>query len=180
MRVIAREAVGWSIVWSVVLIVLGLLAIVLPIVAGVALNLVVAWQLLLGGLPHFAFAWHARGAGAVTWQILIGVLYVLAGIYLLGHPLAGLIGLTLLLGIYLLFKGVAEFLLAFQMRPVAGSGWMALDALVSLLLAALIWTHLAGSALVLGALAGVAVLFSGVSRLALALAARRTHVVAVV
>jgi uncharacterized membrane protein HdeD (DUF308 family) len=179
MRVIAKDAVGWSIAWSVALIVIGVLAIVLPLVAGVAIDLVAGWLLLVGGFVHFLFAWHARGAGAVVWQVVIGLLYVWAGVYLIGHPLAGLIGLTLVLAVYLLIKGVMEFVLAAQMRRVSGGGWLVVDGVVSVVLAVLIWTHLPGSAVLLGALAGIAILFSGFSRLALSMAARRTHVLVV-
>jgi uncharacterized membrane protein HdeD (DUF308 family) len=177
MRVIARESVGWSIGWSVALIVLGLAALLLPLVVGVAISVVLGVLLVLGGLVHFGFAWHTRGAGAAAWQVLVGLVYVIGGLYMLVYPVAGVLTLTLVIAIYLLIKGITEFVLAARLRPVPGSGWMFVDGVVSVVLALLIWTHLAGTApWLLGTLVGIAILFSGVSRMMLAMTARRLGV----
>jgi len=64
--------------------------------------------------------------------------------------------------------------LGFRLRPVPGSGWLLLDAVISLVLAAMIWSHILTSATwVVGTLVGVGILFSGISRLGLSLAAKR-------
>lgn len=94
--------------------------------------------------------------------------------YLLTHPLVGLIALTVVLGIYLLVKGLIELAGWGRLRPVAGSGWLLVDGVVSLVLSGLIWWHVVGTATwVVGTLVGFAILFSGISRLMLGLAARR-------
>jgi uncharacterized membrane protein HdeD (DUF308 family) len=174
LRAIHRESVNWSIGLSVVLIVVGLLALLAPLFAGVAVEAVIAWLLILGGLGHLVLAWHVRGAGSHVWEVLIGLAYVLAGGYLFFHPLAGLVGLTVILGAYLLFKGIFELVAWFSIRDVRGSMFVLLDGVVSLLLAAVIWRQLPTSAgWVVGTLLGFAILFTGISRLALALSARR-------
>jgi uncharacterized membrane protein HdeD (DUF308 family) len=62
----------------------------------------------------------------------------------------------------------------FRVRHIRGSGWVLFDAVISLLLAILIWAHLPNSATwVIGTLVGFAILFSGISRLVLGLHARR-------
>jgi uncharacterized membrane protein HdeD (DUF308 family) len=175
-RTIHRESVGWSIALSVLLIVIGLVALLAPVLAGVAVEALIGWLLILGGISHLVLAWHVRGAGHHLWEALIGLAYLLAGGYLLLHPLAGLIGLTLILGVYLLLKGVFELLAGILLRRALGSGWMILDAIFSLVLGILIWRQLPYSASwVVGTLLGIAILFSGISRLAVALAARSHH-----
>lgn len=175
-RGISRESVGWSIGFSILLIVLGVVAIATPFVAGVVIETIVAWLLLLGGVGHFVLAWHVRGAGSHLWEFLVGLAYVAAGVFLLLHPVAGLVSLTLFLGAYLLIKGVLELIAGFARRRVAGGGWIFVDAVISIILAGFIWLHLPSSAAwVVGTLLGVAILFSGISRLALSLAARRAH-----
>jgi uncharacterized membrane protein HdeD (DUF308 family) len=53
------------------------------------------------------------------------------------------------------------------------SGWFLFDGVVTLILAVMIWrTWPSSSAWVIGTLVGISMLFSGVSRLALSLAAR--------
>ena len=177
-RGIQRESVGWSIGLSVVLIVLGLLALAAPLAAGVAVNVVIAWMLLVAGVGHLLFAWHIRHAGGLATEILVGVAYVVMGLYLLNHPLVGLIALTVVLGIYLTAKGIIEVAGWARLRGVTGGSWLLVDGVVSLVLAGLIWWHLVGTATwVVGTLVGFAILFSGISRLMLALSARRSHLV---
>ena len=177
-RGMARTSVGWSIAFSVVLIVLGLIALAAPFIAGVVIESIIAWTLIFGGVGHLVLAWHGRGAGAHLWEALVGVAYLAAGIFLLRHPLAGLVSLTLFLGAYLLIKGVFELIAGFTVRGVAGGAWLFIDAVISILLAVFLWLHLLSTAeWAVGTLLGVTILFSGISRLALALAARRAHAV---
>lgn len=175
-RGIARTSVGWSIGFSILLIVLGIIALAAPLIAGVLVETVIAWLLIFGGVGHLFLAWHVRGAGSHLWEALIGIAYVIAGIFLLVHPLAGLVSLTLFLGAYLMIKGIFELIAGVAVRGVAGGGWLIVDAVISIILAVFIWLHLPYTAeWVIGTLLGVAILFSGISRLALSLAARRTH-----
>lgn len=175
-RGIRRESLAWSLALSAVLIVLGIAALALPFLAGVALEAIVAWMLIFGGIAHLVLAFHVRGAGAHVWEALIGVAYLIAGAFLLLHPVAGLVSLTLFFGAYLLVKGLFELFAGFAIRGVPGGVWLFVDAVVSILLAVLIWAHLPTAAgWAIGTLLGIAILFSGVSRLAFALAAKRTH-----
>ncbi len=96
------------------------------------------------------------------------------GLYILAHPLAGLASLTFAVAIYLFVEAVLEFILWSQLRSVAGKGWLLLDGIVTLVLAAMIWsTWPSSAAWVIGTLVGISIFFSGISRLVLSLAARR-------
>ena len=175
---IKREA-GWSIALSVLMILAGVLAIVIPPTAGVAVTLLVGWLLLICGAAHLVFAWYAHRAGAVVWELLLGVAYIIAGGYLLMHPLAGMASLTVALVIYLFAEAILEFILSFSLRPLPGAGWILFDGIITLILAIMIWKAWPSSAeWALGTLVGISLLFGGVSRLVISLAAR--HVVSVV
>ena len=102
---IAKESVGWSIGLSVLMIIAGVLAIVIPPAAGIAVLVVVAWLLMLSGAVHLVFAWHTRTTGGMIWELLLGILYIFVGVYALLHPVAGLASLTLFLAIYLFAGG---------------------------------------------------------------------------
>jgi uncharacterized membrane protein HdeD (DUF308 family) len=171
---IARESINWSIGLSVVLILLGIGALLIPLAAGVAANLIVAWLLLLGGFGHLFFAWHVRGAGGHLWETLVGLAYISVGMFMLVHPLIGLLSLTFVLGCYLLVKGIAEIVLGFQMRPMAASGWLLFDGVISVVLAGFIYWELPFAAeWLVGTYIGITILFSGVSRLMLSMAAKK-------
>ncbi len=171
---IVNASVGWSIGLSVLMILAGFLAIAVPQAAGIAVNLLVAWLLVFSGGAHLVFAWHTRSAGGLVWELLLGILYILVGAYMLINPVLGLASLTLALAIYLLAEGVLEFILSLRLRPLPGWGWLLLDGIVTLILAIMIWrTWPSSTEWVIGTLVGISMLFSGISRLMLSLAARR-------
>jgi len=168
-----KKSVGWSIGLSVLMIVAGILAIASPLAAGIAINVLVAWLLVFSGCVHLIFAWYTRSAGGFIGELLLGILYIFIGVYLLMHPLAGLMSLTLALAIYLFLEAILEFALGFKLRPLPGSGWLLFDGIITLILAVMIWrTWPSSTAWVIGTLVGISMLFSGTSRLMLSLAAR--------
>jgi uncharacterized membrane protein HdeD (DUF308 family) len=171
---IARHSLNWSIALGILMILAGVLAIAMPPAAGLAVNIVVAWLLLFSGAMHLVFAWHTRTAGGAVWEVLLGLVYGLIGVYLLAQPLVGLVALTLALAIYLFFEAVLEFVLWTFVRALPGAGWLLFDGVVTLALSILIWrTWPANTEWVIGTLVGISMLFSGVTRLMLSLAARR-------
>jgi uncharacterized membrane protein HdeD (DUF308 family) len=168
-----KKSVGWSIGLSVLMIVAGILAIALPMAAGIAINLLVAWLLLFSGCTHLVFAWYTRSTGGLLWELLVGALYIFIGVYLLMHPVAGLLSLTLALAIYLFLEAILEFALGFKLRPLPGSSWLLFDGVLTLILAVMIWRAWPSSSeWAIGILVGVSMVFSGTSRLMLSLAAR--------
>jgi len=168
-----KKSVGWSIGLSVFMIVAGILAVASPLAAGIAIDVLVAWLLVFSGCVHLVFAWYTRSTGGFLWELLVGILYIFIGVYLLMHPVAGLLSLTIALAAYLLLESVLEFALGFKLRPLPGSGWLLFDGVVTLILGVMIWRSWpSSSAWAIGLLVGVSMLFSGTSRLMLSLAAR--------
>lgn len=169
-----HRSVGWSIFLSILLIVAGFVTLLLPFTGGIGITLFVGWAMIVSGITHFVFAWNIHAAGPKVWEFLVGLVYVAAGIYLITHPLRGLITLTLLLAFYLFFEGIFEIVEFFQMRSRSGSGWLLFDGLITLLLAWMIWSRWPSSTVwAIGTLVGISMLFSGFSRLMLSLSARR-------
>ncbi|HTV40676.1 MAG TPA: DUF308 domain-containing protein [Candidatus Sulfotelmatobacter sp.] len=170
-----NREIRWSMVVSILMILAGCLAIIVPPISGIAVTLFVAWLLILSGVAHWAYTWDRRQQPGIWWGWLLGVLFVVVGIRMLMFPVAALASLTLLLGIYLLVNAGLEFSLAFRLRRQNGWGWVLVDGLVSLALAVLIlhrWPH--NALWVIGLLVGFSILFAGISRFMLSLAARHT------
>jgi len=165
----------WSIVLSVLIMIAGFLAIALPYVAGIAFTLIVGWMLIFSGVLHIVYAFRSeRAAGEVIWQVLLGIVYGFIGVYILMHPVAGLVGLTLAIGIYLFVAAIIELVLAYQLRPARGSGWLLFDSIVTFILAVMIWSMWpSNSQWIVGLLVGLSMLFSGLTRLMLSLSVRR-------
>ncbi len=166
-----------SIALAVVLIAFGLLALALPMFASIGVVRVLAWIVVFNGIFQFAYAFRSLGVGRVAWKFLVAVLYVMAGMWLLFHPLIGVATLTLLLGGFFLAEGIMDLAGYFFARKNglrSGSSWMLLDGIITIVLAAMIWQRWPSSSLwVLGTLVGVSLLMTGTTRLMLALAVRR-------
>jgi uncharacterized membrane protein HdeD (DUF308 family) len=171
---VAKKITGWFIAMAVLFIILGILAIIEPGVAGLAVTLLVGWLLIFGAVAHFITAFKGGGAKQVVWQVLIGILYLIGGLYFLTHILMGVSTLTLLLAGIILAEGVIEIVAYFKTRLEGASWWLLLNGIVTLLLGCLIWFHWPSSSVwAIGTLVGVNLLMTGISRLMFGLAARK-------
>ena len=170
-----KEVTGASIGWAVVIMVLGLLAVILPHASGIAISVVVAWLIVFSGVAYLAFAFTSLSAGRFIWRLLIGALYILGGGYLAFHPGIALESLTVVLAVIFALEGLLELTSFFMFRVIPGSSWVLFDALVTLLLAGLIlYPWPSSSTWAIGIILGVNLIFSGVTVLMYALAARKT------
>jgi uncharacterized membrane protein HdeD (DUF308 family) len=171
---IVRQASTLSILWGVLLICLGVLGVGSPLVAAIAVNVVIAWLIVLAGVVHLIVAFHSREAGSVIWRLLVGLAYICFGVYLIARPVVGVVSLTLVLASLFLVEGVLDIALFFKVRTVARSSWILLDGIVTLLLGLMIYVQWpSSSAWAIGTLVGVSLIFSGVTRVMLALAVRK-------
>ena len=171
---IVRHASTWSIVWGVLLILFGMLAVGSPFIAAVAVNVVIAWLIILAGVVHLILAFHVHRTGSMIWKLLVGVAYLFFGAYLIMHPLLGVASLTLVLGSLFLVEGILDIILFFKMRSVGGSSWVLVDGIITLLLGLMIYMQWpSSSAWAIGTLVGVSMIISGVTRVMLSLAVRK-------
>jgi len=169
-----RHASTISILWGVLLIVFGMVAVGSPLLAAVAVSALVAWLIVLAGVVHLMLAFRAHQAGSVIWKVLVGIAYLCFGGYLIMHPVLGVASLTLLLASLFLIEGILNIVLYVEMRPIHGSSWMLVDGIVTLLLGLMIYLQWpSSSAWAIGTLVGVSMIFSGVARVMMSLAVRK-------
>src|SRR5215470_127860 len=171
---IVRHASTWSIIWGILLIVFGILAIGAPFLAAVAVSVVIAWLIILAGVVHLILAFHVHRAGSMIWKLLVGLAYLFFGIYLLTHPALAVASLTLVLASLFLVEGILDIILFSQMRSMRGSGWVLGDGIITLLLGLLIYLRWPSSSVwAIGTLVGVSMIISGVTRVMFSLAVRK-------
>jgi len=172
---IARQASTLSILWGVLLIIFGMVAIGSPFLAAAAVNFLI----VLAGVVHIMLGVRTHGAGSMIWKLLVGVAYLFFGAYLIIHPVLGVASLTLLLAMLFLIEGVLEIILYFNLRSLGGSSWVLIDGIITLLLGGMIYVHWPSSAAwAIGTLVGVSMIISGTSRIMMSLAVRKTATVA--
>jgi uncharacterized membrane protein HdeD (DUF308 family) len=173
-RRLISEKWGWFLALGIVLIVVGMAAILFPLVSTIAAKIMLGWLFLIGGVFMVLHAFSSQGWQGFVWSLLIGILYLIAGGYLAFFPLTGLLTLAILLAALFLAEGVAEIIMAFRIRPHEGWGFMLLSGIAALAVGVMIALDLPGSATwALGLLVGINLLFSGWSYIFLALAGRR-------
>jgi uncharacterized membrane protein HdeD (DUF308 family) len=171
---LANLGSGTSIVWAILLIVFGFLAIALPFATSFGVVVVIAWLIVLSGGFQFIHAFQSKGAGSILWKLLVAIVYLIAGIYFLMNPVIGVAGFTLALAIFFVAEGVMDLVAYFQDRNARGSGWILADGVITLILGLLVWRQWPSSSLwVIGTLVGISMIFTGTTRLMISLAVRR-------
>ena len=160
---------------GILLVVLGLVAIVVPPLAGLAATVFFGWMLVFAGVAGILFTLRARQAPGFGWALLSAIVAVAAGAMLLWNPVQGLVTLTYVLTAYFIADGVVHVVFAIaHRRELSGRWeWMMVSGVLDLGLAALVLSGLPGSAAwALGLLLGIDLLFGGMSLIAMALKAR--------
>ena len=160
---------------GIALLVLGLIAIIVPPIATIAVEVLIGWLLLVSGIVGLIATFRTRGAPGFGWSLLSGVIGVMAGVVLLAWPLSGAFSLTLILTVFLVLEGVVSILYALEHKRELSGRWvmMLLSGVVDLFLAGIIFAGLPGTAAwAIGLLVGINLVFGGSALIAMALHAR--------
>ncbi len=88
-------------------VILGILAMAAPMIAGLTVAVVVAAMLLAAGVAMTAYAFSAGTFWRGLFQFLFGGLTALAGVVLLFRPLLGLASITMVLVVYFMVDGIS-------------------------------------------------------------------------
>lgn len=165
----------WLLVLGVLLVVLGGLAFASVVTATIVSVYFVAITMVIAGAAEISLGLQSRSQRRKLTWVLLGLLYVGAGLFTFFNPLLAAGVLTLLLGAALAGAGVVRLLLAFQMRSDSRWWWMALSAAVTLMLGIMVLAHWPASSLyILGVFLSVDLVFAGVCWVAIGAAAMST------
>jgi len=161
---------------GIVLLILGALAIVVPVIATITFTLLIGWLFLISGVVGLITTlWMHQRVPGFWWSLVSAVIAIAAGVLLLVWPLSGALSLTLVLGAFFIVEGIVSIMYAIEHRKQLSGrwGWMLVSGIVDLILAAIIVAGLPGTAFwALGLLVGINLLFGGAALISMALAAR--------
>ena len=162
----SRDGSGWIRVLGIITIILGIIAILAPILTGAVVSAVIGMVLLITGIVELIFAFATDGWKAGVLAFIGGIITIIAGGLLIARPVIGSAVLTILLGTYFLLDGIARISLSFKARPISGWGWMLFGGVLSIILGILIFIHWPLSGLwAVGVLVGIRILFAGAGML---------------
>ena len=163
-----RAKAGWIIALGLVFLIAGIVALGSVVTATAASVLIVGIMMIIAGIAEVISAFQVRTWGKFTLWLLLGALYIVAGLVTFSNPLLAAALLTLLLGASLVASGIKRLILAFSMKDGAHWGWVLLSGLITLLLGFVILSRWPVSSLyVLGVFLGIDLVIAGVSWLAL-------------
>ncbi len=149
-------------VFGIIAIILGILAMLTPAVAGTSVLLVVGVLVLVGGIVRIIWAFGSGSVGKGLVTFAIGVLTLLCGIGILAHPLFASGVLTIWLAVYFVLDGIVEIVAGIKRKLGSGWGWMLFGGLVSILLGVFIWRQFPLSGIwAIGILLGIKLFFVG-------------------
>jgi uncharacterized membrane protein HdeD (DUF308 family) len=161
---------------GIILLILGLVAIVLPPIATLAVELLIGWLLLISGIVGLVSTVMARGAPGFGWSLLSAIVSIAAGVILLWWPLNGALSLTVVLTAFLSIEGIVSILYALDHKRELSGRWgmMLMSGIIDIVLAGIILAGLPGTAAwAIGLLIGINFVFGGSALISMALHARQ-------
>lgn len=154
------------VIYGGLLLILGLGALVLPMLATLTATLAFGGVLVASGavgLITLIVDWRAKG---FVWRLLWAVIATLGGVCIVWHPWEGAYTLTLVLGAILAAQGLVSLVHALTHRDSPGCpwGWMALGGVITAFLGGLlVWALPHAGMVVPGLFLAVGLLSFGIS-----------------
>jgi len=169
-----RAKWGWIVALGVVYLVAGFIALGSVVMATVASVLVVGAMMIVAGVFEVIGAFQMKSWGRFLIWALLGVLYIVAGFLAFENPLLAAVLLTLFLGASLVASGVVRLFLAFSMQRESPWVWVAISAVITLLLGLLILARWpVNSVYILGIFLGIDLIMAGAGWVGLGFSLRR-------
>lgn len=170
-----RSKWGWIVALGVVFMIAGVIALGSVVMATETAVLVVGIMMAMAGVSEIIAAFNVKDWGKFALWMLLGLLYVAAGVICWLNPLMAATTLTLLLGIALMVGGIVRGYLAWNVREAGKPwGWVAASAVITLLLGLIIiakWPY--SSLYTLGVFLGIDLIFIGSGWLTIGLALKK-------
>ena len=165
-----RAKWGWIVALGVVYVVAGFIALGSIVLATVASVFMVGIMMIVAGVAEVINAFQIKTWGKFLVWALLGLLYIVAGFVTFENPLFAAVLLTLLLGASLVASGLVRIFLAFSMKRETPWIWVAVSAVITLLLGLLILARWpVNSVYILGLFLGVDLVMAGAGWIGLGL-----------
>lgn len=172
----SHQTINWNLVLfqGILFAILGTLAIAMPGIATLSIELIIGWLFIIAGVVQVAKLFAVKGGTNLFVTLVSAIAYLIIGILMISYPLGGVLTLTLLLTIFFIVEGIAQVIVGFDLKPMKGWGWILFSGIISLVLAYLIFSNWPGAAAwIIGLLVGVNLLFIGISQIIISIEGRR-------
>jgi uncharacterized membrane protein HdeD (DUF308 family) len=171
-----RHRWGWIFLFGLLLDIAGIIALGSTVFATIVAANIVGVMMIIAGVAELAMGFRARDWTHFFLWVIGGIIYVVAGVFVIINPLLASIVLTLLLGAGLLAAGIVRLYLAFQLPAGRPRGPIILAGIITALLGLVIiigWPR--NSFVVLGLLLAIDLMFHGIGWMIFAFWLRSVH-----
>jgi uncharacterized membrane protein HdeD (DUF308 family) len=163
----------WFLGIGVLMLILGTIALGCSVTMTLATVALIGWLMIFGGVAEIVHAFSTKAWGGFFIDLLTGVLYTVAGFFMVANPGVAAVSLTLMIAVLLVFEGVFRIITAVATR-MPHWGWLLLHGVVNVLLGLAIWWQWPYSGLwVIGLFVGINMLFNGWTLVMLGLMGRK-------
>jgi uncharacterized membrane protein HdeD (DUF308 family) len=111
------------VVEGIILVILGMLAIFVPLFATITVTIILGWIFLASGIMGLITTLRARQAPGFWWSLVSALIAIAVGVILLAEPVTGAVSLTLVLIVFFVVEGVATIMYALEHRRELSGRW---------------------------------------------------------
>ncbi len=133
---------GWLFALGIMFLILGAIGLGMTVILTHITMLYFGVLLIIGGIVQLVRAFKSHGAGTLAFSLLVAVLYGLAGVTIIQHPLLASAFFTAVIAFILIFEGALKIFWGIRLRKTVKSWiWPLIMGVISLLLGVTILDH---------------------------------------
>jgi membrane protein HdeD len=156
----------WTLIMGILMIGAGVLALIHPFPASLAVVVFAAWSFIVLGVLQLVAAFRDAEGGSRIWLIILALVMIWIGFVLRGNPLEGLVTLTIVVALSFVASGIAKLVVGWGIRSIGLGGWVMVSGLLSVVLGVMLMGNILGAApWVLGFLLGIELISDGFAAL---------------
>jgi uncharacterized membrane protein HdeD (DUF308 family) len=167
---------GWLLFFGILMVVAGVFAVAWPGPTVVVLAILFGIQIIVSGIFSFINAFAADESGGMrVWNVILGLLGIVIGLYAVRHIIVSVVALALLIGIYWVAYGIAQLYGAIAHRELPHRGWMGFIGALSVIAGIIVIAWPGPSLVTLAIVLGVWLIIYGVMEIFMAFQVRSAY-----
>ncbi|HEY9240902.1 MAG TPA: HdeD family acid-resistance protein [Streptosporangiaceae bacterium] len=167
---------GWILFFGILMVIAGVFAVAWPGPTVLVLAVLFGLQILVSGIFSFINAFAADESGGMrVWNVILGLLGILIGLWAIRHIIVSVVALALLIGIYWVAYGVAQIYTAIAHQEAPHRGWLGFIGALSVFAGIIVIAWPGPSLVTLAIVLGVWLIIYGIMEIMLAFRVRSLH-----
>jgi uncharacterized membrane protein HdeD (DUF308 family) len=160
---------GWLLFFGILMVAAGVCAVAWTGPTVLVLAILFGIQIIVSGIFSFINAFAADESGGMrVWNVILGLLGIVVGLYAVRHILVSVVALALLIGIYWVAYGIVQIYMAIAHRELPHRGWMGFIGALSVIAGIIVIAWPGPSLVTLALVLGIWLIIYGIMEIVLA------------